>query len=74
MWCIPFWVTLTLTLTSELVSRFSYLEHIFFITNNFPQMCLMLDQFVWGIRHVTVTFLVSYLLVIDILMEEGQDR
>ena len=57
-WCIPFWVTLTLTLTSDLISRFfvssflcfSYLEHniIFFITNNFPQMCLMLDQFFWG--------------------------
>ena len=66
MSCIPFWVTLTLVLTCELVSRFSYMEQIFFITNTFPQMCLMLDQFVWGIRHVTVTFLVNYLFVIDI--------
>ena len=30
---MPFWVTL---------------EHIFYITANFPQMCLMLDQFLWG--------------------------
>ena len=26
---------------------FSYLEHIAFITNKFPQICLMLDQFLW---------------------------
>ena len=39
-WCIPFWVTLTLTLTSGLSSRFFVLI--------FPQMCLMLDQFLWG--------------------------
>ena len=45
-WCVPFWVTFTLT--SDLISRFSYLEHISFITNTFPQMCLMLDQFLWG--------------------------
>ena len=37
---------------------FSCLEHISFITNNFPQMCLMLDQFFGGICHITVTFLV----------------
>ena len=48
-WCIPFWVTLTLTLTSDLISRFLYLDRISFITNNLPQMCLMLDQFLW--RH-----------------------
>ena len=41
-WCIPFWVTLTLTLTSDLISRF-----LCYITANFPQMCLMLDQFLW---------------------------
>ena len=41
---MPFWVTWTLTLTSDLIfSFFSYLEHISFITYNFPQMCLMLD-------------------------------
>ena len=28
---------------------FSCLEHIIsYITANFPQMCLMLDQFLWG--------------------------
>ena len=42
-WCIPFWVTLTLTLTSGLISRFSC-----YIIAIFPQMCLMLDQFLWG--------------------------
>ena len=42
---MPFWVILTLTLTSDLISIFLYLGHIFFITNNFPQMCLVLDQF-----------------------------
>ena len=47
-WCIPFWVTLTMTLTSDLISRFLFLEHIFFITNNFLQMCLMIDHFLWG--------------------------
>ena len=47
-WCIPLWVTLTLTLTSDLISRFSCLKHISYITANFPQMCLMLDQFLWG--------------------------
>ena len=26
---------------------FSCLEHIFYITANFPQMCLMPDQFLW---------------------------
>ena len=48
-WCISFCVNLTLTLTSSLISRFSCLEHIFsYLTANFPQMCLMLDQFLWG--------------------------
>ena len=47
-WCIPFWVTLTLTLTSGLILGFSCLEHISYITANFPQMCLMLDQFLLG--------------------------
>ena len=54
------WGILTLTLTSNSISRFFlHLEHISFITNNLHQMCLMLDHFLWGgIRHVTVTFLV----------------
>ena len=55
-WCIPFWVTLTLTF--DLISSFLYLEDISFIVNNVSQMCLMLDQFLWGIRHVIVPFLV----------------
>ena len=39
---------LTVTLTSTPFLGFSYLEHISFITNNLHQMCLMLDQFLWG--------------------------
>ena len=31
-----------------LISRFLCIEHISFITANFHQMCLMLDQFLWG--------------------------
>ena len=27
---------------------FLCLKHISYITANFPQMCLMLDQFLWG--------------------------
>ena len=35
---------------------FSYLKHISFIKNNFPPLCLMPDQFLMGIRQVTVCF------------------
>ena len=38
-------VTLTLTFTSDIVSSYLYLEHVSFITNNYPQMRLMVDQF-----------------------------
>ena len=55
---ISFWVTFTLTLTSDLISWLC-LEHISFITNNFLEMCLMPDQFFWGICNVTVTCLVT---------------
>ena len=37
----------------------SFLGFSCYITAYFLQMCLMLDQFFWGIRHVFVTFLVS---------------
>ena len=57
--CIPFWVTLTLTLTSGPISRFFFVSgaYLLYISANFPQMCLMLVQFFLGIRHVTVTSL-----------------
>ena len=42
-WCIQFWVILTLTLTSGFISNFSC-----YIIAIFPQMCLVLDQFLWG--------------------------
>ena len=45
------WVTLTMTLTSDLISRFfisGAAEYISFITNNLPQMSHMQDQFLWG--------------------------
>ena len=44
---IPFSVTFTMTLTSDLMSRFFASGHISYITNNFLQMCLILDQFLW---------------------------
>ena len=47
-WCIPFLVTLTLTLTLASFLGLSCLEHISYIKANFPQMCLMPDQFLWG--------------------------
>ena len=59
--CIPFWVTLTLTLTSDIISRFLCLEHISYITNDFPQMCLMLDQFLLG--HSSCYCYMSYLFI-----------
>ena len=50
-WCIPFWVTFTLTMTSVsgLISRF-FVSGAYPILQlaNFPRMCLMLDQFLWG--------------------------
>ena len=44
-----FLVTLTLTLTVDLIFRFSCLEHISYIANNIPQIFLMLDKFLWGL-------------------------
>ena len=43
--------SLTLTLTSDLIFTFFPVWSISYITNNFPQMCLILDQFLlrgWG--------------------------
>ena len=34
--------------------------HISYITNNFPQMYLMLDPFLGSICHITVTYLVLF--------------
>ena len=63
-----FWVSFTLT--SGLI--FTCLEHIAFFTNNFPQMCLMLDHIGWGAfitlmcRHATALNLLyhKYTIVI----------
>ena len=52
-WCIPFWA---LWPWHWLLA--SFLGFWCYITAIFPQMCLMLDQFLRGIRHVFVTFLV----------------
>ena len=52
---IPFCVTLTSDLISWFLASGAYSD----ITNNFPQICLMLDQFHWGIGQGTVTFLVQ---------------
>ena len=60
-WCIPFWVTLTLTLTFGLISRFivsgAYLLILLQLT--LLKCVLCLTNSFGGIRHVTVTFLVS---------------
>ena len=54
---ISSWVTLTLTLTLT-----PFLHSSFFVSGAYPirftQMCLMLDQFLWGQTLVSVTFLV----------------
>ena len=58
--CIPFWVTLILTLTSALISSF-FVSGAYLLNykKNFPHnMCLMLDQFLWDISYATVAFLV----------------
>ena len=47
-WCIPFWFTLTLTLTTDLFLVALCLELISYITNNFPQMSFMLDNNILG--------------------------
>ena len=38
----------------------SFLGFSCYITAYFLRMCLMLDQFLWGIRHVFVTFVVFF--------------
>ena len=50
-------VTFTLTLNSDLIFTFSCLEHNSYITNNFPQMCFMLDQLLWGHFRAFITLL-----------------
>ena len=55
---MPFWVTLVFTLTSYLMSKF-FVSGAHLIYYKHLQICLMLDQFFWGICRVTVTFLVS---------------
>ena len=53
-WCIQFWVILTLTLTLA-----SFLGFSCYIIAIFPQMCLVLDQFLWGHSSHVLTFLVD---------------
>ena len=57
--CIPFWVTLTLTLTSGLISRFflsgAYLLYYSLLSSN---VSYARPIPLGGIRHVFVTFLV----------------
>ena len=47
-WCIPFWSLWPWHWLLASFLGFSCLEHISYITAYFPQMCLMLDQFLWG--------------------------
>ena len=57
-WCIPLWVTLTLTLTSDLISRFFVCEAYPILQLTFLKYVLCLTNSYGGIRRVTVTFLV----------------
>ena len=46
---ILFWVTLTLTLTADLISRLFFLSGAYLLYNKkLSQLCLMLDQFLLG--------------------------
>ena len=58
-------VNLILKLTSDLISSFFVSEAYSFLTNNFPQMCLMLDQFLWGhlSRYCDVSFFLKVVLL-----------
>ena len=61
MWCIPFWVTLTLTLTSDLISRFFVpLLQITFLNLFYARPILL-----GGIRHITVTLIIFSCLKIS---------
>ena len=62
-----------MTLTSDIISSFLYLKHISFITNNFPQMCLLLDLFLWGIRYVTLTCLVEWPFYTSFTVDTGTE-
>ena len=59
-WCIPFWVTLALTLTSGLISRFIMSVAYLILQLTFLKCVLCLTNSFGGIRHVTVTFLVFF--------------
>ena len=51
-WCIPFWFTLTLTLTTDLFLVVLCLELISYIANNFPQISFMLDNNICYMTHI----------------------
>ena len=58
-WCIPFWVTLTLTLTSGLISRFLVLYYSYLSSNVSYARSIPLGAFVTCLWH----FLLVYYLV-----------
>ena len=59
-WCIPFWVTFTVTLTSGLIYRFFRVWSISLILHlTFLECVLCKTHSFGGIRHGTVTFLVQ---------------
>ena len=50
-WCIPFWVTLTLTLTSGLISKFLVLYYSYLSSNAFYDRPIPLGAFVTCLWH-----------------------
>ena len=56
--CIPFWVTLILTLTSDLISRFFVSGAYLLNYKKLSSYVSYVDQFLWDISYATVAFLV----------------
>ena len=54
-WCIPFWVTLTLTLTSGLISRFLVLYYSYLSSNVSYARPIPLGAFVTCLWHFLLT-------------------
>ena len=49
------------------------MEHISYITANFPQMCLMLDQFLWGHSSRVCDISCSFNFKQNIMLANSED-
>ena len=61
-WCIPFWVTVSLTLTPDLISRLIVSMAYLIYFKLLPSNVSYARQFFWWYLHVSVTFLVFLFL------------